>query len=258
MQIEWRGSFAIFLLCLLYGHLGQQLLIWAMATLLIGYFDQSILGFLTGFGLAMVHDHPLVSRFRSSPYSLLVSAALSGSACYFHTYYHNKQSRPWHAYPSWYSFVATLLVAAATANKWVLAFFECRVSRVLGRLSFALYLIHIHIVCSLSSFVALKLVAARWSVGAVTGITVLVSVVASFLAAAATEPIDAHSITVSRKIAAYCMDTGPMDAWRDLLQLLQWAFQRLRAYYIKLTAEEGESEEEGTATVTASKTPPAV
>ena len=76
-----------------------------------------------------------------------------------------------------------LLVVATLSGGWIGKFMSNRLSLVLGRLSFPLYLLHLPIICSLSSFLTLQLLARNWSPDAILALVTAVTLGASLGAA---------------------------------------------------------------------------
>jgi len=105
--------------------------------------------------------------------------------------------------------IATCLVASATFSTSLRAVFSSGVSRFLGRISFPLYLIQIPVICSLSSYLLIKLpllgVAPRTAIAVNFSMTLIACVLLSSLLL----PVDRFSTYASRRIGSMLLKAAP-------------------------------------------------
>ncbi len=132
------------------------------AALLLAQFP-NLAPFLLGVALAVFHHHPFRARAEGRRMTLIF--ALSACALVALYVMVRMQALPG---PDWLleaftptvrrdALAVTLLVLAIGTSRPLRRLFDGRLSRYLGRLSFPLYLTHIPVICSFSSFVFLRL-----------------------------------------------------------------------------------------------------
>jgi peptidoglycan/LPS O-acetylase OafA/YrhL len=98
---------------------------------------------------------------------------------------------------------ASCIVFSVSFSKNLKLFFSNRLSNYLGRISFPLYLIQIPIICSLSSFLFLKLPTLGFNVFASNIINLFLTIVVSLISATLLLPIETISIKYSKKIGKF-------------------------------------------------------
>jgi peptidoglycan/LPS O-acetylase OafA/YrhL len=101
--------------------------------------------------------------------------------------------------------LASVLVLAVSFSKPLKHFFSNTVSRFLGRVSFPLYLIHLPLICSLSSYLFLYLPAHGYSHQATANIIVAITVPIGLFIAWGFYPIENFSVRASKLISAWLM-----------------------------------------------------
>ncbi len=106
-----------------------------------------------------------------------------------------------YGHPAFLSLCALLLVASIAFNPALARLFEAKISLLLGRLSFPLYLTHIAVIASFSSFAFLALMGLGAPQETAAYITVAVSLPVMLLAAAAFYPAEAFAVRFSRTLS---------------------------------------------------------
>jgi peptidoglycan/LPS O-acetylase OafA/YrhL len=97
--------------------------------------------------------------------------------------------------------LASLLVLSVTFSKPLRYFFSNKVSRFLGKISFPLYLIHLPLICSFSSYLFLYLPAHGYGNQATANIIVAITVPLGLLLAWVIYPIESFSVKAAKKIS---------------------------------------------------------
>jgi peptidoglycan/LPS O-acetylase OafA/YrhL len=101
--------------------------------------------------------------------------------------------------------LASLLVLSVTFSGVLKRFFSNKVSRFLGRISFPLYLIHLPLICSFSSYLFLYLPAHGYGNQATANIIVATTVPLGLLIAWIFYPIETFSVKASKRISEWLM-----------------------------------------------------
>lgn len=101
--------------------------------------------------------------------------------------------------------LASALVIAVSFSSPLKRFFSNKVSRFLGRISFPLYLIHLPLICSFSSYLFLQLPLYGYSNQATANIIVATTVPLGLLIAWFAYPIETFSVNASKKISVMLM-----------------------------------------------------
>jgi peptidoglycan/LPS O-acetylase OafA/YrhL len=101
--------------------------------------------------------------------------------------------------------LASLLVLSVTFSSVLKRFFSNKVSRFLGQISFPLYLIHLPLICSFSSYLFLHLPTHGYSNQATANIIVATTVPLGLLIAWFFYPIETFSLKVSKRISEWLM-----------------------------------------------------
>ncbi len=104
-------------------------------------------------------------------------------------------------YPPAISLAAAAVVLAILTAPKIRAFLSSGISKTLGHLSFPLYLTHLLIICSASSWFYVWLTRLGFSITIVSILTGLVTLILSFVAAFAFSPIETFAINSSRKLS---------------------------------------------------------
>ncbi|MCS4089991.1 acyltransferase [Rhizobium sp. BK176] len=98
--------------------------------------------------------------------------------------------------------LATSLVFAVTFSRYLRSFFSNRLSSFLGRVSFPLYLFHIFVICSWSSYLFVWLPTTGLAVPAQMAINIVSTAAICLVCATALLPVEKFSVRYSKKIAA--------------------------------------------------------
>lgn len=101
--------------------------------------------------------------------------------------------------------LATLLVITVSFSKPLKHFFSNKVSRFLGKISFPLYLIHLPLVCSFSSYLFLTLPAHGYSQQATSNIIIATTLPLGILLAWLIYPIETFSVRAAKNISEKLM-----------------------------------------------------
>ncbi len=102
---------------------------------------------------------------------------------------------------AYWSIIGILIVTGCTMSHASRRFLSCGLSRLLGTISFPLYLSHIIVVCSLSSILYLELPGYGFSPVAALALNLMITTVSSGLLAVALVPVETLSIFVSRAVS---------------------------------------------------------
>jgi peptidoglycan/LPS O-acetylase OafA/YrhL len=207
MPIEMTGSMMVFLALYLAGRHRGRLLVYLALALAAAWAGSHLTAFMLGLALAELSGWPLVRRLRHGPGGMvaalvLLVLAFSGSTVFWERW----------VTPPAMSLIAAGLVLAVVIWRPLAGVFECRLSRRLGRLSFPLYLTHLPVLCSVSSYVYLRLAAGGLELRgcglAVLGLTLALSL----LAGALFEPVEQAAIVLSRKFSDFVIRRGARPA----------------------------------------------
>jgi peptidoglycan/LPS O-acetylase OafA/YrhL len=137
-------------------------------------------------------------RLEKSPWVSWVATALFAVPVICSTFY-----RTGHHF--YIALLASLLVLSVTFSSVLKRFFSNKVSRFLGRISFPLYLIHLPLICSFSSYLFLYLPTQGYSNQATANIIVATSVPLGLLIAWIFYPIETFSVKASKRISEWLM-----------------------------------------------------
>jgi len=158
MSVEFYGSLLVFLLCLMFPYLRSP---WAVLGILAGVMalaNSSMLPFVLGLMIAMSFQSETRRVRDSSPGALIASLALIVATAAYSTIslkgfptVHDIEVRP--TFPS--TIFAAVFVFGVSISARVRGFFSNALSRYLGSISFPLYLTHLLVICSLTSFLFL-------------------------------------------------------------------------------------------------------
>jgi len=111
--------------------------------------------------------------------------------------------------------LAIILVASVTFSNLLRKAFSCRLSRFLGRISFPLYLCHIFVICSWSSYLFIWLPTLGWSAEWANTINIATSFVITLLVSVLLLPIERFSVGMSKRVARVILGrTGSGDRFQ--------------------------------------------
>lgn len=203
MPTELAGSLMVFAL-LAVASPRIRLLAILLITPVFFAFTPWLSCFLLGLGLAIIH-HRYQPRLSALRYTNPACIALFCLPVAF-------QEIPFLLQGQGLTLRALAIVVAVTFSQSLHSCFACRLSRFLGAISFPLYLIHILVVCSLSSYVLLALAQHGVPMGAIMSLTLLLTLIVSIGLATLLLPQERFSIRMSKKIAAFILGNLPLCA----------------------------------------------
>lgn len=105
--------------------------------------------------------------------------------------------------PARTSFIAFLFILSVIVNKNLRHIFSSKISVYLGKVSFPLYLTHLIVICSFSSYLITKIDGMNSTL--VVGLTISSTTVVSFIIAHEFQRIEAISIRLSRKLSSFVL-----------------------------------------------------
>ncbi|TLX16804.1 acyltransferase [Rhizobium sp. MHM7A] len=111
--------------------------------------------------------------------------------------------------------IAILLVLGCTLSVTAKALLSSKIGKVLGKLSFPLYLSHIFVICSLTSFLYLELQKMGFGTKAAFLVNLTLSSICAFALAAALVPMETLVVSLSKKIGKAIAAAGT-KAWKTL------------------------------------------
>lgn len=198
MTVELSGSFFVFLLLFIQPMIRRfDLILVALAALLLFY--GSYLGcFVAGVIMALARHHGVMKRLHSSARVQVASGILMAAVLAFCGYWYvqNRMDRPLEII-----LPAVAIVGLVYSNKALTGFFASAPSRLLGRLSFPLYLIQFPILVSLTSYAIIFASRHGGLSDAAIWIIALLSIVACLAGAIAFEPVERWTIAATDWIA---------------------------------------------------------
>lgn len=196
MQYELWGSLILLAALWCLRSMPLRIVGYGVATAACWYFASPLFAFVLGGALAEA-TRRVRSAMNSSPrsmatisWALLATGLLAGM---FRTGIFRS--------PIALSFIAAVILAAILMNVPMQRFLASRFSVFLGRISFPLYLTHLLVICSWSSWLYIQLREADVSTWAVACATVISTTLISLAAAMAFAPIEAMAIRLSRAIS---------------------------------------------------------
>jgi peptidoglycan/LPS O-acetylase OafA/YrhL len=201
MSIELYGSLLVLALLALAGGLGRARIgIYLLVGAVLYATHPEQCAFILGMLLAEASEHPWVRAFRHRPAALIPGLLLAGVslACSL------TQRR--HYGPDTLPFYALGYVAAPVLCARIASLFQTRLSAFLGRISFSLYLVHILVICSLSSWLVLWLTGAGMRIGPASAIVLTATVAVSLVCAVWFHRIEAWAIELSRAFSRWAME----------------------------------------------------
>lgn len=196
MATELYGSIMVFALLYTVGDRRWRGPVYGVAAVVLWAHGGPLLAFLFGMALADLFASPGFRRLRGAAWAPAVGTALMvagvAKSTLLPTDFNDACSM---------AVVATMVVAGPVVARAVARVFEGALSRALGRLSFPVYLIHLMVLCSLSSWFYGVLYRVGVPVAGNAVATAMLTVVASYAAAVAFEPAERCAVTWSRRMA---------------------------------------------------------
>jgi peptidoglycan/LPS O-acetylase OafA/YrhL len=167
MQVEMIGSLGLFLAFALLRDRRLRAIVLLPLTIALHYVQYPLYYPLFAWGM-LLHDFSgdladlLAGTFRRRASREVTILLLAGLGCYLGSYFN--RSSPWYAWQqqtvsqtSWSMIGAVLLVAAVEHSSILGRLFGARPVVFLGRISFLVYLLHVPLLCSFTSWTMLSL-----------------------------------------------------------------------------------------------------
>ncbi len=196
MPIELAGSMIVFASLFLAGRARwRPLLILGLVPVFVALSSHQT-AFAFGILLAEAYARPWFRRWRGSAAAGAVAVAAVGLAFAMAT----TRGAAFTSAPAM-SVIALLIVFAVVACRTLAGLFETPLSCWLGRLSFPVYLTHLIVICSFSSWCYLELSALGVGGGIGAGFTAAITFAASLAAATLFEPVERLAVTLARQVS---------------------------------------------------------
>jgi peptidoglycan/LPS O-acetylase OafA/YrhL len=203
MPIELCGSFLIFALLALFGSsLRMRLLSCVIAIAVCWQISQPFLTFLYGYLIAILHAYTNGKGFMKGVAGDICGALLVLFVLFYRSGYESVSTG---------ALLGACLVLAPVFSPFLRCILASPLSQLLGRLSFPLYLVHSAVICSLSSFLIVKLHQLGWSPAAMATAVVPSTIVASLVAAGLFEPVERFAIRNSHRLAMLVLRRPPVS-----------------------------------------------
>lgn len=196
MQYELFGS--ILVLVGLYFLPGVRLRCtgYAISIAVAAYLDSPLAAFVFGVILADLSVRTPRIYVKASVYKSIAPLALLAGSLTFAMFRSGLA-----ASPTGLSLIATMILASIIMSSWLRLAFSSRVSIWLGHISFPLYLTHLLVICSFSSWVYLSANEQGYSIATISIVTALSTIVLSILTAMAFAPIESLAIKLSQRLS---------------------------------------------------------
>lgn len=206
MSIELWGSFVVFSICALVLNLRKRMLILVFILIYL-YAVNNIyyLPFVCGICIAIFHHQP---NKKIAKYVSFLSPIILGLVVYYSCSTMRGGIFGLPAMPrndTLNILVATAVVFVASCTPLVRNFFQNRLSRYLGSISFPLYLTHFLVLCSFSSFMLIKLQKMGFSPERSNVINCFASLFICILTAHLFRYIESFAIRTARKLSDLIM-----------------------------------------------------
>jgi len=209
MSVEFYGSMLVFLLCLMFPYLRGPWIILGILAAVMTMANSPMLPFVLGLMIAMAFETDARKSRDGGTAALAASLALILTTAAYSTISLNGFPtvrdivvRP--TLPS--TIFAAVFVLGVSLSAPVRGFFSNPLSRYLGSISFPLYLTHLLVICSFTSFVFLK----GWNVHVVF----VASVAACLFSATLFRPVERAAIRLARVCSNVLMKRIPVPAAR--------------------------------------------
>lgn len=198
MTVELAGSFFVFLLLFVQPMIRRfNLVLMAVVALLLVY--GSYFGcFVAGVLMAHARHHGVMARLHRSAFVQVAGVVLMAATLAFCGYWYvqNRLDRPLEII-----LPAIIIVGLVHSNKALTSFFASAPSRLLGRLSFPLYLIQFPVLVSLTSYAIVFASQHGGLSGTAIWTIALVSTIACLAGAIAFEPVERWTMAATDWIA---------------------------------------------------------
>lgn len=196
MSIELWGSMLVFGMLALFGQV-YRTPIYLVSLVVLSLLKSPLIAFVFGIILADVYERPGFVRFTKLPGAIALSALMIGGSIAFSIYGGNMYGDP-----RLLSLAALSLVLAIAQCSPIRGLFETAVSRFLGRISFPLYLTHLLVIVTFSSFLLVYLVNHGKSIQAAVNYMVFATLPLCIVVARAFVPIETASIRIGHRFAS--------------------------------------------------------
>jgi peptidoglycan/LPS O-acetylase OafA/YrhL len=195
MSIEFSGSMLVFGLLAVFGKL-NRVPIYLIAGAILAMLKSPLLAFVFGMALADAFANGRISQFEKASWAPFLSIVLVVSAIIFSTFSVDLPSDP-----RLLAIAALCIVSGITLCGRLRTFFETAASRLLGHLSFPLYLTHTIVIVSFSSYILVTLVSKGYTLHTSIIVLISASIPVCFVVAAAFSPVEYASIRLGHMFA---------------------------------------------------------
>lgn len=195
MSIEYTGSLLIYLSIGIFRQQDSKIHLLPLIGTFIYLFrkDPSISCFLLGYFLAEVYF--IYVHDKKIKYLNLLSIFLFIASILLSTFYKGMES------DQYVTLLAFMLVSSVTFSPLLQNLFTCRLSRFLGRISFPLYLMHMIVICSWSSYLIIHLPLYAFDQQMVANIVLVTTIILCILSAWIISPIEVFSPKFSKYLS---------------------------------------------------------
>ncbi len=195
MQTEYAGSLLIYLSIGLFRHENKTIYLFPLVAIALYLLknDPALACFIFGYFLAeayLSYSH-IVKKLK---FSTLISTLLFLVSIILSTFYKSENDR-------YTALLAFTLVLSITFSPILQNFFSNSVSKFLGRISFPLYLMHMLVICSWSSYLFLHLPHYGYEHQTVANIILVTTMILSIFLAWMISPIEGFSVKASKYLA---------------------------------------------------------
>jgi peptidoglycan/LPS O-acetylase OafA/YrhL len=201
MSVEFFGSMLVFFLCLIYPYLRSRCVVLGILTAVMAMMNSPMLPFVLGMGIAQFFTGNARKRQEEGTMALLGSLLLIAATMIYSVI-------SLHGFPTVQDFAvrptflstifAAVFVFGISISSRVRGFFSNALSRYLGSISFPLYLTHLLVICSFSSWLFLQ--------GTNTHVVLLASLAACLVAASLFRVVERASISLARRCSDALMN----------------------------------------------------
>lgn len=205
MQYELYGSFIVFALLALVYKLKRKWLIYLIMLFALDKICQPLESFMLGILLAEISQFDFVKKQRDSLLFFLLGAVFLSFGAYASYALRNLYD------PRHLSYFAASIVFATVLSKKISDLFENKISRFLGSISFPLYLTHVIVICSLSSFVYIYLIKNSFSLMLASNITFVITIFSCILFAFCFRPVERLSIKLARIFSSFLIEDKKLE-----------------------------------------------
>ncbi len=204
MSVEFFGSMLVFFLCLIYPFLRARCVVLGILTAVMAIANSPMLPFVLGLGIAQFFTGDArkqrdagIGAFVTS--LALIAATVAYSVISLHGFPTVQDFAVRPTFPS--TIFAAVFVFGISISSRVRGFFSNSLSRYLGSISFPLYLTHLLVICSFSSWLFLQ--------GTNTHVILLASLAACLIAASLFRFVERAAIALARRCSDTLMQPRP-------------------------------------------------